>query len=138
MPPFPRRSFLQCRAARAVLKRKLILAFVDAVWGGGAAALVQFLRSDSLLARRYRVNGESCAGRLLRKNIYFFFLKDITAPRQRGLARRVTSGKGLKQKKRILRVAQNTANSCAARITGNACSIHDDKRKVQSCRRNLL
>ena len=28
----------------------------------------------------------------------FFFLKDITAPRQRRLARRVTSGKGLKQK----------------------------------------
>ena len=27
-----------------------------------------------------------------------FFLKDITAPRQRRLARRVTSGKGLKQK----------------------------------------
>ena len=40
--------------------------------------------------------------------------------------------------KRILRVAQNTTNSCAARITGNTCSIHDDKRKVQSCRRNLL
>ena len=28
---------------------------VDAVFGGGAAALVQFLRSDSLLARGYRV-----------------------------------------------------------------------------------
>ena len=28
---------------------------VDAVFGGGAAALVQFLRSDSFLARGYRV-----------------------------------------------------------------------------------
>ena len=42
---------------------------VDAVFGGGAAALVQFLRSDSLLARGYRVIFElSCAGRILRKN----------------------------------------------------------------------
>ena len=46
-----RGEILQCRAARAVLKRNLILAFVDAVWGGGAAALVQFLRSDHHLAR---------------------------------------------------------------------------------------
>ena len=67
-PPFSRRSSFQCRAAPAVLKSKLILAFVDADWVGGAAALVQFLRSDFLLARRYRVIGESCAGRLLRKN----------------------------------------------------------------------
>ena len=44
-------NFLQSRAARAVLKSNLILAFVDAVWGGGAAALVQFLRSDHHLAR---------------------------------------------------------------------------------------
>ena len=63
-----RGEILQSRAARAVLKRNLILAFVDAVWGGGAAALVQFLRSDHHLARGYRVIGESCAGRLLRKN----------------------------------------------------------------------
>ena len=70
LPPFSRRSSFQSRAARAVLKSKLILAFVDAVWGGGAAALVQFLRSDHHLARGYRVIGESCAGRLLRKNEY--------------------------------------------------------------------
>ena len=38
----------------------------------------------------------------------FVSVKDMTAPRQRRLARRVTSGKGLKQKKRILRVAQKT------------------------------
>ena len=68
LPPFSRRSSFQSRAARAVLKSKLILAFVDADWVGGAAAIVQFLRSDSLLARRYRVVGASCAGRLLRKN----------------------------------------------------------------------
>ena len=61
-------KLLQSRAARAVLKSNLILAFVDAVWSGGAAALVQFLRSDPYLARGYRVIGESCAGRLLRKN----------------------------------------------------------------------
>ena len=42
---------------------------VDAVSGGGAAALVQFLRSDPFLARGYRVILElSCAGRILRKN----------------------------------------------------------------------
>ena len=46
-----RGEILQSRAARAVLKCNLILAFVDAVWGGGAAALVQFLRSDHHLAR---------------------------------------------------------------------------------------
>ena len=68
LPPFSRRSSFQSRAAPAVLKSKLILAFVDADWVGGAAAIVQFLRSDSLLARRYRVVGASCAGRLLRKN----------------------------------------------------------------------
>ena len=34
-----------------MLKSKLILAFVDADWVGGAAALVQFLRSDHHLAR---------------------------------------------------------------------------------------
>ena len=135
MPPFPRRSFLQCRAARAVLKRKLILAFVDAVWGGGAAALVQFLRSDSLLARRYRVNGESCAGRLLRKNIYFFFLKDITAPRQRGLSRRVTSGKGLKQKSEFIAYHKHTSKSCAARVTGKAARRNTARNyAVQGCK----
>ena len=31
-------------------------------------------------------------------SFFLFFLKDITAPRQRRLARRVTSGKGLKQR----------------------------------------
>ena len=50
-------NFLQSRAARAVLKSNLILAFVDAVWGGGAAALVQFLRSDHFLARNIASSG---------------------------------------------------------------------------------
>ena len=54
-------KFLQSRAARAVLKSNLILAFVDAVWGGGAAALVQFLRSDDLLARRIIASMEQVA-----------------------------------------------------------------------------
>ena len=52
-----RGEILQSRAARAVLKRNLILAFVDAVWGGGAAALVQFLRSDHFLARNIASSG---------------------------------------------------------------------------------
>ena len=30
--------------------------------------------------------------------LFIFFLKDITAPRQRGLSRKVVSGKGLKQR----------------------------------------
>ncbi len=61
LPPFSRRSSFQSRAARAVLKSKLILAFVDADWVGGAAALVQFLRSDNLLARRIIASMEQVA-----------------------------------------------------------------------------
>ena len=60
-PPFSRRSSFQSRAAPAVLKSKLILAFVDADWVGGAAALVQFLRSDNLLARRIIASMEQVA-----------------------------------------------------------------------------
>ena len=60
-PPFSRRSSFQRRAAPAVLKCKLILAFVDADWVGGAAALVQFLRSDDLLARRIIASMEQVA-----------------------------------------------------------------------------
>ena len=60
-PPFSRRSSFQRRAAPAVLKSKLILAFVDADWVGGAAALVQFLRSDDLLARRIIASMEQVA-----------------------------------------------------------------------------
>ena len=52
-----RGEILQCRAARAVLKRNLILAFVDADWVGGAAALVHFLRSDHFLARNIASSG---------------------------------------------------------------------------------
>jgi len=57
-PPFPRRSSFQSRAARAVLKSKLILAFVDADWSGGAAAVVQFFTirsfSRTSISRHWR------------------------------------------------------------------------------------
>ena len=66
---------------------------------------------------------------LKRKNIFFFFFFfDITAPRQRGLSRRVTSEKGLKQKSEFIaffeanssRSTENTNKSSAARIAGKS------------------
>ena len=60
-----------------MLKSKLILAFVDADWVGGAAALVQFLRSDNRLARRTIASIEQVALADSRERIDIFSLNDF-------------------------------------------------------------
>jgi len=69
-----------------------------------AASLLAILKQESLEAFPYSLEVFPLRLHLslLFWNFFFyslFFLKDITAPRQRGLARRVTSRKGLKQKR---------------------------------------
>ena len=58
-------------------------------------------------------------------NFFSFFLKDITAPRQRGLSRKVVSGKGLKQRSEFFAMDKKVpalfmqkcrVNLCAAKV----------------------